>query len=205
MQGDIVPVRSEIDGDVDRPQQRPRVPRVPEGVAGRMLDGRRAPEFAERMLGIVGVDHVLEHGDDGLAVEVLHSRVDRRDAEHVADEVDAPASPERIRLLRQHADCGQPGRNEAGVEQAVVPDRVVEVVGRQQRRDRLEMRRLRRRRRELSHGEVADAEHADIAVAPGLGRDPFDEVVKILPLLPVEQGPAPPEPLVPRALTMRWT
>ena len=71
----------------------------------------------------------------------------------------------------------------------MVPDRVIEVVGREQRRDRLEMRRLHRRSRELSHREVADAEHADIAVAPRLGGDPFDEVVKILPLLAVEQGP----------------
>ena len=69
----------------------------------------------------------------------------------------------------------------------MVPDRVIDVVGREQGRDRLEMRRLHRRSRELSHREVADAEHANIAVAPGLDCDPFDEVVKILPLLLVEQ------------------
>src|SRR6476661_2638566 len=45
--------------------------------------------------------------------------------------------------------------------------------------DRLEMRRLQLRRHELFGAEAGYADHADIAVAPGLGRDPFDEVVAV--------------------------
>ncbi len=96
---------------------------------------------------------------------------------------------ERFRLLRQHADGRQPSRKEAGIKQAMVPDRVVEIVGCEQRRDRFEMRRLHRRCGELSHREVADAEHADISVTPGLSGDPFDDVEKILSLLAIEECP----------------
>ena len=56
----------------------------------------------------MGVDDVLEHGNNRLTVEVLHPRVDRGDGQHVADEVNAPTSPKRVRLLRQYADRGQP-------------------------------------------------------------------------------------------------
>ena len=45
--------------------------------------------------------------------------------------------------------------------------------------DRLEKRRLLARGMELLRRERADADHADIAVAPGLLRDPFDHVVAV--------------------------
>ena len=141
---------------------------------GRMFDRRRAPEVAEGMFWIVGMDHVLQHGEDALAIDILHPRVDRRNGEHNADQNDCQPS-KRNPAFRHHPDSGKPGGKEAGVEHAMVPHCVIDVIGREQRRNCLEMWRLRRRRRELNHGEVADAEHTDISVAPGLGGDPSDE------------------------------
>src|SRR5215470_12477989 len=48
-----------------------------------------------------------------------------------------------------------------------------------EREDRLEVRRLELRRHELLGAEAGNADHAHIAVAPGLGRDPFDEIVAV--------------------------
>ena len=180
-------------------------PLVPEGVPHRVLDGDRPPEVVV-VPGRMRADHVLQHGDDRLAVDVLHPRVDRRDAEDGAGEVEPGAAPERVGPLGHHPDRRQPGGDEAGVEQAVVVGRLVEVVGGEQRRDRLEMRRLRHRGGELRHGEVADAEHPDVAVAPGLGRAPIRRGRGgRRRSCPSKKLQAPPEPPVPRALTIRWT
>ena len=46
-------------------------------------------------------------------------------------------------------------------------------------KDRLELRRLLAREMELLRGEGANADHADIAVAPGLLRDPLDDIVAV--------------------------
>ncbi len=46
-------------------------------------------------------------------------------------------------------------------------------------KNRLELRRLLARQVKLLGGECADADHADIAVAPGLLRDPRDDVVAV--------------------------
>jgi hypothetical protein len=46
-----------------------------------------------------------------------------------------------------------------------------------ERKDRLEMGRLELCRHELLG--AGDADHADMAVAPGLRRDPFDQVVAV--------------------------
>ncbi len=73
-------------------------------------------------------------------------------------------------------------------EQAVVDGGLVEVGGDGDREDRLQVRRPLDRGLELGHGEVADADHADVAVAPRLGGRPFDEVVHVPPLLPIEEA-----------------
>src|SRR5580704_15364988 len=46
-------------------------------------------------------------------------------------------------------------------------------------KDRLELRRPLARQMELLRRKGADADHADIAVAPGLLRDPLDGVVAV--------------------------
>jgi hypothetical protein len=51
--------------------------------------------------------------------------------------------------------------------------------GRIERKDRLEVRRLELRRHELLGAEAGYADHAHVAVAPGLGRNPFDEIVAV--------------------------
>jgi hypothetical protein len=59
----------------------------------------------------------------------------------------------------------------------------VEVGGRVPRHDRLQVRRLQGRDHRLDRAEVADADHADLPVAPGLFCDPLDQVVAVLGLL----------------------
>src|ERR1700689_2269677 len=46
-------------------------------------------------------------------------------------------------------------------------------------KDRLELRRPLARKMELLRRKGANADHADIAVAPGLSRDPLDDIVAI--------------------------
>src|SRR5262249_22647711 len=48
-----------------------------------------------------------------------------------------------------------------------------------EREDRLEMRRLLLGDVELFGTEAGNAHHADVAVAPWLGRDPFDQIVAV--------------------------
>ena len=48
-----------------------------------------------------------------------------------------------------------------------------------EREDRLQMRRLLLGDSELLGAEAGDADHADIAVAPWLRRDPLDQVVAV--------------------------
>ena len=48
--------------------------------------------------------------------------------------------------------------------------------------DRLEVRRRLGRAHHLHGGEIGDADHADVAVAPGLLRHPLHEIVDVLAL-----------------------
>ena len=58
------------------------------------------------------------------------------------------------------------------------------------REDRLEMRWPLDCGFQLGHGEVADPDHADVAVAPWLGRRPLDEVVHVAAFGGVEEPEA---------------
>ncbi len=70
----------------------------------------------------------------------------------------------------------------------MVVARLVEVGGDRYREDGFEVRRLLYRRLELRHGEVADADHPDIAVGPGLCGCPLDEVVHVTALFCIEEA-----------------
>src|SRR5262249_4381317 len=48
-----------------------------------------------------------------------------------------------------------------------------------ERKDRLEMRRIELRRHQLFSAEAGNAHHPHIAVAPGLPRNPFDQIVAV--------------------------
>ena len=54
-------------------------------------------------------------------------------------------------------------------------------------KDRFEVRRPLDGRLQLGHREVADADHADVSVAPRLSRDPLHEVMHVLAFLGVEE------------------
>ena len=91
--------------------------------------------------------------------------------------VDQLAAPELVAPAGGEPDHGQERRHEPGAEQAVVDCRLVEVGGDRHREDRPQVRRPLDGRLELGHGEVADADHPDVAVAPRLRGRPLDEVV----------------------------
>jgi hypothetical protein len=67
-----------------------------------------------------------------------------------------------------------------------------ERTARVEREDRLQVRRLLLGDVELLGAETGDADHADIAVAPGLLRDPFDQVVAVPLAVAVAVGLADP-------------
>src|SRR5262249_5022560 len=54
-----------------------------------------------------------------------------------------------------------------------------ERAARVERKDRLEVRRLLLGGVELLGAEAGNSDHADIAVAPGLARDPFDQIIAV--------------------------
>ena len=96
------------------------------------------------------------------------------------------------RVLRLHAR-GDVRDGDAGVaaaalagraghepHDAAVVRRLVEVVVTAADEDRLQVRRPLGGGVDLHRREVGDADHADVAVAPRLGRDPLDEVVGVL-------------------------
>src|SRR5690606_5556373 len=69
---------------------------------------------------------------------------------------------------------------------AAVVGGLVEVVVAARDEDGFEVRGAFGGGEDLHGPEVGDADHADVAVAPGLGGDPFDEVVGVL----AERDPA---------------
>ena len=98
------------------------------------------------------------------------------------------------RVLLDHAGLDPVGERPAGVSSAAlaggsghephdaaVVRRLVEVVVAAADEDRLEARRPLGGGEHLHGPEVGDADHADVAIAPGLGGDPLDEVVGVLP------------------------
>ena len=87
-----------------------------------------------------------------------------------------------------HADHVQKRRQETTAQQAVVRRGLVEIEGAGNRHDRLEMRRPLDGGLHLGAREVADADHSDIAIGPGLGGGPLDQVVHIMALLAVEEA-----------------
>jgi hypothetical protein len=136
---------------------------------------------------VVQPHHLLEPGDGRLTVHVRQPGMDRRLGQDVPDGGQQLAPPEGVAATGGHAHGGHEGGVEAGVEQAVVVCRVVQVGGDGDGEDGFEVRRLFHRGFQLGHREVADADHAHRAVAPGLGGGPLHDVVQVAPLLPVEE------------------
>ncbi len=99
---------------------------------------------------------------------------------------------ERIRGRDERAarDEHEPERDEADVVLAAGEHHVaVRVTHRQDREDRLQVRRALRGGEDLGDREVGDAVHADLAVAPRLERRPLDELVAVALLSRAEVVP----------------
>ncbi len=144
-----------------------------------------------------------------LAVEVVHHDVEPRFVVlRVVEDMHQVGPGSHVRVLQafgdapldllgrvrlQHAGLDAVGEGPAGVapaalagcarhepHDAAVVRGLVEVVVAAADEDGLEGRRALGRGQYLHRAEVGDADHADVAVAPGLGRDPLDEVVGVL-------------------------
>ena len=97
---------------------------------------------------------------------------------------------DRARPGRHRRVIGDPLVHEGGVEDAAgIAGVAVEIAGGVALADAAQMRRLRRGGEILAPAPVGIADHADIAVAPGLRGDPFDQVVAVAALLVVEPAP----------------
>ncbi len=92
---------------------------------------------------------------------------------------------------RRHPDHGEERRDEACAEQPVMHRRVVQVRRHREREDRTQMLGLLDGRLELGHREVADPQHSDVAITPGLRRRPLDEIVSVMTFLLVEEPERP--------------
>ena len=73
----------------------------------------------------------------------------------------------------------------------MVHHRLIEVGGDSHGEDRPQVRRTLHRCLQLSHREVADADHPDVSVAPRLRRCPLDEIVQVTTFLGVEEPERP--------------
>src|ERR1700756_2235246 len=86
-----------------------------------------------------------------------------------------------------HTDHEEKWSKKTAAHQAVMGRRLIEIEGTSDRHDGFEVRRTFDGSFHLGSGEVADADHADVAVGPGLLRGPFDEVVHVVTLLAVKK------------------
>ena len=164
---------------------------VPAGAGvGRDLDPRKLGlALLDRLLLVVGIDENVEIGREVLALERQHV-VDVRI--HLEVGIGDRFLPQlfpfgRKRLWLPFLLMGR------GIDLQEKPKEVDDPAGilvakaagfaigaaRIERKDRLEVRRLQLRRHQLLGAEAGYAHHPDIAVAPGLRRDPFDEIVAV--------------------------
>src|SRR6185312_9199790 len=105
-------------------------------------------------------------------VDLAHLAVHPRVMENTPRGVRDVTAPERITFRGGDPDHGQPRGDEAGAEQAVVVRGLVQVRTDLERENRPQVRRPRSRRTDLGDREVADPDHADVPVGPGLPGGP---------------------------------
>jgi hypothetical protein len=77
-----------------------------------------------------------------------------------------------------HQQITEQVQHPAGIFLAKAAQRSVGAAG-VERENRFQMRRVLPRREQLFGAETGNADHADIAVAPWLLRDPFDQIVAV--------------------------
>ena len=157
---------------------------------GRDLDLRKLGlALLDRFFLVVGVDENVEIGREMLALERQHVVDVRIHLEvGIGDRLLPqlfPLGRQRLRLplllMGRRIDLQQKSKQVDDAAGIFVAKAAGIAVGaaRIERKDRLEVGRLLLRRHELLGAEAGNADHADIAVAPGLGRDPFDQIVAV--------------------------
>ena len=109
------------------------------------------------------------------------------------DRSEPVAPPQRGNGLVEIADELLPVEAARGAEHAAAVRVGVEVEARHLGKQGPEMRRRSGSGEVLGDAEIGAAEHPDLAVAPGLGRDPFRHVVRVTGLRGRELAPAYPE------------
>src|SRR4051794_19793311 len=85
-------------------------------------------------------------------------------------------APRSVKGGEMHDQVAEEMNNATGIFLAEAAQRAVGAA-RIERKDRLQMRRVLLGGVELLSAESGNADHADLAITPGLRRDPLDEVV----------------------------
>jgi hypothetical protein len=131
-------------------------------------------------MGVVGKSQ--HHLEDLQSVLVGRSQplMDARSEQYLVEEIEGRRAEEPVLLSAQHADGSEESCHEPAAKHAAMPERLAVEIGRAgEWKDRAQMRRPLQRRAILLDGEVAHADHADLAVAPRLRGHPFDQVIEV--------------------------
>jgi hypothetical protein len=186
--GHVVPVTSEVDRDVDLAERGQHGALVPELVPDLVVHGHGPPQVIPWVRLVRRLHDEFEHALGRFAVDAADLAVHPWLAEHAPGGVRGVTAPQRIGLGRGDPDHRQPWGDEAGAEETVVVCGLVQVRRDLEGEDRGQVRWPFGGRADLGDGEIADPDHADLAVGPGLPRGPLHQVVEVPAFLLVEQG-----------------
>jgi hypothetical protein len=152
-----------------------------------MLSGYTTPEIVPRIGIMVQVEQDFETSDRGFPVRGLELPVDGGREQKRTHGIHQFAAPELIGMPGCHPDHVEERSDKAAAHQSMMGRRLIEVECASDGHDSFEMRRSSNGSLHLRSGEITDANHADVAVRPGLLCGPFDEVIHVAAFLPVKE------------------
>src|SRR5215203_114240 len=187
VQSDVLPVGAEVHRDLDLADAIYEVARLPELIVKRVLHGYLVEKVVPRMAIVAKPQYPVENLQrvPGRSVETPVDIRTLKDPVEGAERRPAEKSPAS---LAEHADGVEHHAHETAAEHAAVPGYLpVDVEAAGPGEDRLEVGWAFQGSVELLDREVADTNHAHVAVAPGLLGGPLDHVVQIATLCLAEQ------------------
>src|SRR5580698_7581153 len=156
-----------------------------------MFSGDGTPETVPRVRIVVQLEENLETCDRGFSVCHLEFLVDGRSEQKVTHGVHQRAAPELVGMAGRHTDHVEERSDKAAAYQSMMRCRFIEVICTSDGHDGFEMRRPFNGSLHLCTGEIANPNHADIAVRPRLLRGPLDKVVHVATFLSIKEAEGP--------------
>ena len=108
MEGHVLPVAAQVDGNRHLAQEREDVPLVPPCVSHLVFDGHGPPKIVPGIGVMVQAESGLHDPDRRFAVHGGELLVQSRGVEHASGRLDDPSSPELV-VPRGHPDHGEKG------------------------------------------------------------------------------------------------